>query len=293
MSTDPTRPPLIDTTVAHPARRYNYWLGGKDNFAADRDSGDCIEAVFPWVRSAARHNRSFLHRAVHYLAQDHDIRQYIDVGTGLPMTPNTHDVAQHVHPDARVVYVDNDPLVLVHARALLTGTPQGRTAYLDADLRQPHTILDDPDLAKTLDLSQPVALLIVATLHFVTDDTQALNAVTTLLDALAPGSFLVASHATADTLTPADRDQLAASNLDFVCRTRQQFHRFFTGMHLTPPGITCVHRWHPPPGPDAYTAPSPGPARDIDLVPGQEPATRADLAPDSQVNNYGAVACKP
>lgn len=141
MSTDPPPPPDIDTTVAHSARRYNYWLSGKDNFAADRASGDLIEAIYPHVRMSAQQNRAFLGRAVRYAVENLGLRQFLDIGTGLPTVNNTHDIAQRIAPDARIVYVDNDPLVLVHARALLTSTAEGATAYLEADLRDPETII--------------------------------------------------------------------------------------------------------------------------------------------------------
>src|SRR3954464_12372364 len=147
----------IDATVAHPARRYNYWLGGKDNFAADRASGDEIEKKFPGMRAGVRANREVLGRMVHFLADDAGIRQFLDVGTGLPTADNTHEVAQRITPDSRVVYVDNDPMVMVHARALLTSSPEGRTAYIEADLNEPAAILRDPMVAATLDMSQPVA----------------------------------------------------------------------------------------------------------------------------------------
>jgi hypothetical protein len=195
--------PVFDTTVAHPARRYDYWLGGKDNFAADRASGDAIEQLFPSIRVAAVENRGFLRRVVHELVKDEGVRQFLDIGTGLPTADNTHDVAQRLAPDSRIVYVDNDPLVLAHARALLTSDPAGRVAYLHADLRTPPQILTDPDLAGTFDLDRPVALLLMAVLHFLSDTDQPHTGVRTLLDALPAGSFLVISHASYD-LLPAD-----------------------------------------------------------------------------------------
>ncbi|GAA2553953.1 hypothetical protein GCM10010435_25450 [Winogradskya consettensis] len=177
----------IDTSTAHPARRYNYWLGGKDNFAADRASGDAIAAAFPTTRMAVIENRQFLSRAVTHLTRDAGIRQFLDIGTGLPSADNTHEVAQAIAPDARIVYVDNDPLVLTHARALLTGTPAGATAYLHADLREPERILADPQLAEVLDLTQPVALMLVAVLHFVAESDDPYAKVAHLLDALPTG----------------------------------------------------------------------------------------------------------
>jgi hypothetical protein len=159
----------IDVTTAHPARRYNYWLGGKDHFAADRASGDAIEAVLPSIRLMAIENRMSLRRAVRYVARQ-GIRQYLDIGTGIPAPGNTHEIAQGVDPTARTVYVDNDPIVLAHARALLTSAPQGTNAYLDADLREPCSILEHPDLKATLDFSEPITLMLVAVLHFIRDD---------------------------------------------------------------------------------------------------------------------------
>jgi S-adenosyl methyltransferase len=155
-SVDPASPPEINTSVAHPARRYDYWLGGKDNFPADQASGDAIEAAFPTIRMTVMENRRFLVRAVRFLAGELGIRQFLDIGTGIPTSPNVHEVAQSIAPDSRVVYVDNDPIVLAHARALLRSGPQGATAYMDADLREPDKILQQPDLLRTLDLSQPV-----------------------------------------------------------------------------------------------------------------------------------------
>ena len=236
----------IDTTVAHPARRYNYWLGGKDNFAADRASGDAIEAQYPDIRTAAVQNRRFLQRAVRFLTAEAGIRQFLDIGTGLPTADNTHEVAQLIAPDSRIVYVDNDPLVMVHARALLTSSPQGRTDYVEADLHDPRSILDDPKLREVLDLKQPLALMLVAVLHFVGDDQQAHAVIRELLAQLAPGSYLVASHATGDFLVDEDtRQKLSA--YDFVLRDGDQFAGFFAGLDLLEPGITPITSWRPDP----------------------------------------------
>jgi trans-aconitate methyltransferase len=243
--------PRLDTTRAHPARRYDYWLGGKDNFAADRESGDMVAAQFPGIRIAVIENRKFLRRAVHLLAEQ-GVRQFLDIGAGLPTADNVHQVAQRVRPDARIVYVDNDPLVLTHARALLSSDPLGRTAYLDADLVQPEAILGDPVLRDTLDLEQPVALMLVAVLHFLADNDQAYSVVNTLVDALAPGSFLVISHATHD-LMPAHVDQRLGSvpgRGSFTPRTRDQVARFGQGLELLEPGLTITSEWRPDPGAD-------------------------------------------
>ncbi|MEU4591079.1 SAM-dependent methyltransferase [Micromonospora aurantiaca (nom. illeg.)] len=239
----------IDTTVAHPARRYNYWLGGKDNFQADRDSGDAMAARFPTIRISALENRRFLRRAVRHLAGEAGIRQFLDIGTGIPTADNTHEVAQSTDPCARVVYVDNDPIVLAHARALLTSSPEGATAYLDADLRDPERILAHPDLRRTLDLSQPVALMLLAVLHFVPDGEDPYAIVGRLLDALPAGSYLAASHATHDYLP----DELAAEAKAAArgggphgvinLRSREEVVRFFDGLELVEPGVCSVAEW--------------------------------------------------
>ena len=241
-------PDLIDTSVPHSARRYNYWLGGKDNFAADRESGDQIAAVFPTIRTMATENRGFLRRATRYLTAEAGIRQYLDIGTGLPTAENTHQVAQAIAPDARVVYVDNDPLVMVHARALLTSTPEGRTTYVEADLRDPEAILGHPDVAGTLDFDAPVGLMLVAVLHFLADDAEALAVVRRLLAALPSGSYLVASNATMDfPSATADAggyaEMLASGKADVWPRDRRRFGAFFDGLELVEPGIVCVSEW--------------------------------------------------
>ncbi|MEV7266888.1 SAM-dependent methyltransferase [Micromonospora aurantiaca] len=239
----------IDTTVAHPARRYNYWLGGKDNFQADRDSGDAMAARFPTIRISALENRRFLRRAVRHLAGEAGIRQFLDIGTGIPTADNTHEVAQSTDPCARVVYVDNEPIVLAHARALLTSSPEGATAYLDADLRDPERILAHPDLRRTLDLSQPVALMLLAVLHFVPDGEDPYAIVGRLLDALPAGSYLAASHATHDYLP----EELAAEAKAAArgggphgvinLRSREEVVRFFDGLELVEPGVCSVAEW--------------------------------------------------
>ncbi|MBG0567547.1 SAM-dependent methyltransferase [Actinoplanes aureus] len=239
-------PSVIDTSTPHPARRYNYWLGGKDHFEADRRSADEISKGFPTAVGAARANRAFLRRAVTYLAKA-GIRQFLDIGTGLPAPDNTHEVAQRITPEARVVYVDNDPIVMTHARALLLGDPRGRTAYLEADLRDPEVILQHPALKRTLDLTEPVALLLIAVLHFIQDDDQALAVVRRLRRALPPGSYLVVTNATIDFSTPevvAFYEQMVASGKsDIRLRPIAQFSRFFEGLELVEPGIVPAHDW--------------------------------------------------
>jgi len=237
----------LDTSVAHSARRYDYWLGGKDNFAADRESGDAIAAAFPTIRLAVRENRGFLRRAVAVLAEEAGIRQFLDIGTGLPTADNTHQVAQAIAPQSRIVYVDNDPLVLVHARALLTSAPEGATAYIDADLREPTKILNDPELHRTLDFSQPVALMLVAVMHFILDDDDPYGIVRQLVEALPPGSYLVVAQATYDPLPPDTVAALEAANArgnpKSRPRSRAEFARFFEGLDILPPGIVSVAEW--------------------------------------------------
>jgi SAM-dependent methyltransferase len=235
----------FDTSVAHPARRYDYLLGGKDNFAADRESGDRLIAAIPQVRTGALENRQFLRRAVTHLAGEAGVRQFLDIGTGIPTSPNVHEVAQAIVPSARVVYADNDPIVLSHARALLTSSPQGATAYVDADLRRPDEILDAPELAATLDLSQPVALMLLAVLHFFPDSVDPQALVRRLVSALAPGSYLVMSHGTYDFL-PAQTAQRADHTMSaegVYPRDRDGFAAFFDGLELLDPGIVSVARW--------------------------------------------------
>jgi len=244
----------IDTTVAHPARRYNYWLGGKDNFAADRASGDAIAAAMPGVRLMAIENRLFLGRAVRYLARQ-GIRQFLDIGTGIPAPDNTHEVAQRVDPASRTVYVDNDPIVLSHARALMTSTPQGATAYIDADLRDPDSILTHGDLDRALDLTRPVGLILACVLHFIRDDEDPQGILDRLVAALPSGSHVVASHATWEYLPAEAIEKLVAANPDgrFVARTGVQFGTMLSGLDLVEPGVVSISRWH------ADEAPQPRP----------------------------------
>ncbi|MEU4625332.1 SAM-dependent methyltransferase [Actinoplanes sp. NPDC023801] len=254
MSTDsPDLAARLDMTKPHPARRYDYWLGGKDNFQADRDAAEAIAAVFPHIRTAARENRAFMQRAVRFLAAEEGVRQFLDIGTGLPTADNVHEVAQRIAPESRIVYVDNDPLVLVHARALLNSSPEGATAYIDADARKPETILDDPALRSTLDFSEPIALLMVAVLHFVENHEDPYEIVRRLVSALPTGSFLVLSHATFDPLDPETIAAMNAVNREikpvFSPRTLAEVSRFFDGLDVLEPGIVSVSDWRPQPGP--------------------------------------------
>jgi hypothetical protein len=250
----------IDMTRPHPARRYDYWLGGKDNFQADREAAEAIAAVFPSIRTAARENRAFMQRAVGFLAAEAGIRQFLDIGTGLPTANNVHDVAQDIAPESRIVYVDNDPLVLAHARALLTSSAEGMTAYIDADVRDPEKILTDPAVLETLDFTRPIALLLVAILHFVEDHEDPWGIVRRLVEALPPGSFLVLSHATFDPLDPetiaAMDGMMKSSRPRFSPRSRDEVGRFFEGLDLLTPGLVSPPDWRPAPGPGPRPTPA-------------------------------------
>jgi hypothetical protein len=242
----------IDTTVAHPARRYNYWLGGKDNFAADRESGDEIEAQFPGMRAGVRANRDLLGRIVTHLAGEAGITQFLDIGTGLPTAGNTHEVAQRITPAARIVYVDNDPMVMTHAEALLTSTAEGRTAYIEADLREADRILRDPALREVLDLKQPVALMMIAVLHFIRpSDGPAKQLVDRLVAELVPGSYLAISHVTVDFMPPKGQrrymEMVESGRSDIFPRGRAQILEFFDGLELVEPGLVLGSTWRPTP----------------------------------------------
>ncbi|WP_324194577.1 SAM-dependent methyltransferase [Nocardia blacklockiae] len=242
-------PPGIDVTKPHPARRYDYWLGGKDNFEADRESAEAVAEAFPSVQFSALENRAFLRRAVTYLTAEAGIRQFLDLGAGLPTAGNVHEIAQDIAPESRIVYVDNDPIVLIHARTLLDRRPEGRTAYLQADVREPDRLLSHPDLLDTLDLSRPVALMLVAVMHFLTDDDRPYEVVRRLREALPSGSYLVMTHATSDHLTAEDLAQSDEANrrsgIPFRLRSTAEFSRFFTGLEVVPPGIGSVMSWRP------------------------------------------------
>jgi hypothetical protein len=240
--------PEIDTSKPHPARMYDYYLGGKNHFAADRETAEKGLAGWRSGRVAARENRAFLGRAVRFLAGA-GITQFLDIGTGLPTTNNVHEVAQAVAPSSRVVYADNDPLVLAHARALLTSSPEGRTAYIHADLRDPQSILSDPSVKEVLDFSQPIALMLVAVLHFVPDEFKPAQVMATLIDALPSGSYLVASHITGehDPDGPATGARAyRAAGLPAQLRDCDQFAQLaFSGLDLVPPGVVLVSEWRP------------------------------------------------
>jgi hypothetical protein len=238
----------IDTSVAHSARVYDYWLGGKDHFAADRALGDAMIAAIPTLPIMARANRAFLARAVRYLAAEAGVRQFLDIGPGLPTAGSTHEVAQEIAPEARVLYVDHDPLVLAHARALMNGSAQGQTEFIMADLQQPEKILADPALPRTLDLSQPVGLILVAILMYFHDSDDPQGMVKTLLDGLPSGSYLVITHPTADYDPQAVKgavDAAAAAGITLVPRGRKGVESFFSGLELVDPGVVPLLAWHP------------------------------------------------
>ena len=241
-------PCIFNARVAQPARVYDYWLGGKDNFAADRIAGEETIAAYPAIRSTARSNRAFLARTVSYLARVHGIRQFLDIGAGLPAAPNTHEVAQSIEPAIRVVYVDNDPMVLSHARALLASGPQGVIAYVEADLRDTGTLL--AQAAGILDFTQPTAILLLAVLDHIPDVDEARRIVARLLAAVPTGSFLVISHVASDI----DPEKMARmirrlnkhlAEASFVGRPRDVVARFFDGLDLVEPGVVKITHWHP------------------------------------------------
>jgi hypothetical protein len=250
---------------------YDYYLGGKNNFAADREAAERVLAGMPTSRTFARENRAFLSRTVQYLAEEANVRQFLDIGTGLPATNSVHEVAQAVAPESRVLYADNDPLVLAHARALLTSAPQGRTAFINADLREPESILADKAVKDVLDFTKPVALMLVAVLHFIQDDDHPAEIIKTLVDALPPGSYLVATHMTGEH----DRASMEAATKAYrdagvrgQARDSDEFARLvFSGLELVSPGVVLVSEWRP-----------------------DEPGMRPSPA---EVNCYGGVARKP
>nr|WP_134009444.1 SAM-dependent methyltransferase [Streptomyces sp. 846.5] len=243
---EPTVPPVdLRTDIPHSARIYDYVLGGKDNFQADREAAEQMLRGWPSLRPSMQQSRAFMHRVTRYLAEEEGIRQFLDVGTGIPTEPNLHQVAQEIAPESRVVYVDNDPMVLVHARALLTSSPEGRTSYLQADMREPQAIVDAPQLTATFDLSRPVALSVIAVLQFVPDDLDPVGIVRRLLEPLPSGSFLALSMVTTDS-NPAIADvvrEYNARGINVQARTRKQVEQFFDGLEPVEPGVVLVHRW--------------------------------------------------
>ncbi len=283
----------IDSSKAHPARVYDVFLGGKDHYPADRDAAAAALAANPRGYLDVRHNRDFLRRAVTTLVEQDGIRQFLDIGTGLPTAENVHQIAQRITPESRVVYVDNDPVVLAHARALLTSGPEGRTDYIDADLRDPARILEQA--ARTLDFDRPVALCLVAILHFVADE-EAYPLVSGLLDELPDGSRLVLSHLTED-LNPenirAVQRTYTERGFTFVLRSRADVERFFTGngLEIADPGVVPAHRWRPD-----HAAPVPEQPEESFLA-GLEEIERVryrDIndVTDADINVYAAIGTK-
>ncbi|MFD5944722.1 SAM-dependent methyltransferase [Streptomyces collinus] len=238
----------VDTGTAHSARIYDYILGGDDNYPADREAGDAMCREWPALPVHMRANRDFMHRAVRHLAREMGIRQFLDIGTGIPTSPNLHEIAQEAAPGARVVYVDNDPLVLALSRGLLSGTPEGRTAYVEADMRDPAAILGAPGFRETLDLSEPVALTVIAIVHFMLDEHDAVGIVRRLLEPLPSGSCLAMSVGTAD-FAPDEVGRVAreyaARGMPMRLRTHAEAAEFFEDLDLVEPGVVQVHRWRP------------------------------------------------
>jgi SAM-dependent methyltransferase len=247
----------IDTGLAHPARIYDYWLGGKDNFGADREAGDRAAEANPDILRGVRANRRFLGRAVRHLAGEAGIRQFLDIGSGLPAMDNTHEAAQAVAPDARVVYVDNDPIVLTHGRAMLTSTPGGSIAYINGDVRETAAVLKDA--SDVLDFSQPVAVMVLMVLQHIPDSDDPQRIVARLMDAMAPGSYLVVSDTASDIRQEVVAESQRRLNARMAGRqtrrTRAEIQQYFAGLDMVPPGLVTLNRWRraaddPDPGED-------------------------------------------
>jgi hypothetical protein len=239
--------PPFDTDVAHIARVYDYWLGGKDNYAADRVAGEAALEAYPDLVSSVRANRAYLARATRYLAGEAGIRQFLDIGTGIPSANNTHEVAQEVAPESRIVYVDNDPIVLAHARALLTSNKVGATDYVDADLRDIDAIVQQA--TRTLDFSAPVAVMLIAVLHLIGDDEDPHGIVAKLMSAVPPGSYLALSHVASD-IEPQKMAAMRERLNHLVAqkgtyRTCGEVTRFFDGLELVEPGVVRIQQWRP------------------------------------------------
>jgi hypothetical protein len=247
--TDSQPPRRVDPSVPHSARLWNYWLGGKDNYKSDRAAGDEIARRFPSIIDLAKADRAFLQRVVRYLVAEQGIRQILDIGTGLPTADNTHQVAQSIAPESRIVYVDNDPLVLVHARALLTSDPAGATDYIEADLHHPDQILRQA--RRTLDFDQPIAITLLGIVHFILDDNQARDIVAQLIDAVPSGSYLTIAHGCHD-INRAEADDIVAfwnerGTPKIRHRSSAQIAQFFHGLELLEPGVVPCSRWRPDP----------------------------------------------
>jgi O-methyltransferase involved in polyketide biosynthesis len=245
----------FNTAVPNPARMWNYWVGGKDNFAADRTAAEAVMAAFPPLPIIARQARRFLVEVVQQLAGERGVRQFLDIGSGLPVADNTHEVAQRAAPDSRVVYVDHDPVVLTHARALLTSTPEGRTEFIQADLRDTGTILEEA--ARTLDFSKPVAILLIAVLHFIPEDDDPYGIVARLVEAVPSGSYLVIGHAASDVLSAETQEGFQTYNdrspVRLIPRSRAQIDRLLAGLDPVGHGVVPLSQWFEPGQADAGT----------------------------------------
>ena len=257
----------FDTSVPHIARVYDYWLGGKDNFAADRAAAEQVIATFPDVLVSVRAQRAFLARTVNYLVTEAGIRQFLDIGTGLPASNNTHEVAQQAAPESRIVYVDNDPIVMRHAQVLLTSSPHGATAYIEADLRDTPKVLDEA--AGTLDFGQPVAVMLLGVLHCIPDQDDPAAIVARLMAAVPQGSYLVVAHPASDVAIELSRsmgDYNRQGAAPLTARSHAEVSRFFTGLDLVEPGVVQLHRWR---------------------------AGTAEVGQGRELANYGGVGRKP
>ncbi|MFD7337861.1 SAM-dependent methyltransferase [Streptomyces violascens] len=239
----------LNTSVAHNARVWNYWIGGKDNYEVDQQVGDQVATMFPVIRDVARADRAFLGRAVRFLTADCAVRQFLDIGTGLPTLDNTHEIAQRIAPESRVVYVDNDPIVLVHARSLLTGTSQGVTDYIDADVHHPDSVIEGA--SATLDLDRPVAVMMLGILNFVLDTGQAQDIVRRVMASVPSGSYLALTHPTTDTDLGGEGNVEAMkfwnenATPPITARSRAEISAFFDGLDLLSPGLVSCSLWRP------------------------------------------------
>ncbi|MGW0534879.1 SAM-dependent methyltransferase [Streptomyces sp. NPDC003032] len=237
----------LNTGVAHNARVWNYWIGGKDHYEVDQQVGDQISTMFPVIRDVARADRDFLGRAVRFLTADRGVRQFLDIGTGLPTLDNTHEIAQRIAPESRIVYVDNDPIVLVHARSLLVGTPQGATDYIDADVHHPDSIIEGA--SATLDLDRPVAVMMLGILNFILDTEQALDIVRRIMASVPSGSYLAMTHPTTDTDLGGEGNVEAMkfwnenATPPITARSRAQISAFFEGLDHLAPGLVSCTQW--------------------------------------------------
>ncbi|WP_052457007.1 SAM-dependent methyltransferase [Streptomyces sp. AcH 505] len=287
--------PQVDTSKPQSARMYDYYLGGKDNYPVDRAAAEQVLTAFPNLRYGALANRRFLTRAVRDLVGA-GIDQFLDIGTGIPTSPNTHQVAQGLNPAARVAYADNDPIVLAHAQALLVSTPQGRTTYIEGNLKKPGTILESAELAEVIDFDRPVAVMLLAVLHFVEDGEGAYEIVRTLMDAMPSGSHLVLSHATNE-FAPEEWARVhatyKASGISGQIRDRPEILRFFDGLEMLEPGLQVIHRWRPDPAPADPTSREDGPDDEAPAPPADPFAGYSADQLDAMISGYAGVARKP